>query len=243
MSNNNGEVEKKENGISFLLDPKYPLLQRYRDLCPGSFKHSQNLSSMVEGVALALEIDSNNLKLAALYHDIGKTFNPIYFSENQLDDESPHANITPKMSYEIITRHVSDSVLIMINDGNFPLKVINMVAQHHGQSVLKYFFIKSNSDNDDLYRYRSAKPTCVESAILMICDSIEATSKSKIKSNDFNPSSIINNTINGLIEDGQCDEVYMKLGDLGKIKKALSKEMEGMYQKRVDYDKEVVSND
>jgi len=230
------------NGYTKLLDTTYPLLSKFRENCPGTYKHSQALASMVEGVSLALNLDVGFMKVAAIYHDIGKMFNPKYFTENQLEDEDMHKDLDSKISYEIITRHVSDSVVILLNDPNFPRKVIEIISQHHGQTVLKYFFRKSGKDVEDFFRYKTTKPTCIKSAILMICDVIEAMSRSRIQSGKFNPTEVIEYTINDLIDDGQLDEVVMKLGDLKKIKLALGKELEGTYQKRVDYD-EVSNND
>jgi putative nucleotidyltransferase with HDIG domain len=237
--NGNGKDEKMETGgLKNLLDSSYPLLQRFREACPGTFKHSQALSAMIENIALSLELDIDHMKVAAMYHDIGKMFNPKYFTENQLDDENPHDKLDAVMSYNIITRHVSDSVAILINDQNFPRRLIEIISQHHGKSLLKYFLNKSNKEAymEDAFRYKTCKPKCIESAILMICDRVEATSKSLVQAGKFDPSKIINGTIGDLIDDGQLDDVVMRLGDLKKIKDALAKDLEGTYQKRVDYD-------
>lgn len=221
--------------IAKFLDNQYPLLAEFREKCPGTFKHSQSVASMIEGVALNLGLDEEVLKLAAVYHDIGKMFNPKYFTENQLEDENIHKDLDPRMSYEIITRHVSDSVVILINEPGFPRRVIDIISQHHGKTVLRYFFNLSKGDVEETYRYKTAKPTHIESAILMICDAVEATSRSKVQAGCFDPVDVIETTINTLIDDGQLDEVTMKLGDLKRIKIALGKELEGTYQKRVDY--------
>lgn len=234
----NGTTKPEEvNGLSALLESSYPLLQKFREACPGTFKHSQSVMSIVEGISLSLGLDVSCMKVAALYHDVGKMFNPKYFTENQLEDEDPHSKLDPIISYNLITRHVSDSVMVLVNDSNFPRKVIEIVSQHHGASVLKYFFDKSGKDIEDLFRYRSTKPTCIESAVLMICDHIEATSRSLVQAGKFDPTLVIERTINGLIDDGQLDDVVMRLGDLKKIKEGLARELEGTYQKRVDYDK------
>lgn len=234
---NNGEEKEIKDSLQQLLEPTYILLQKFRETCPGTFKHSQALSSMVEGVSLSLGLNVVEMKVAAQYHDIGKMFCPKYFTENQLEDENPHEKLSPMMSYNVITRHVSDSVTILINDHNFPRNIIEMISQHHGKSVLKYFFEKSKSGVEDTFRYKTTKPTCIEAAILMICDQIEASSRSLIQAGKFNVNNIIESTINGLIDDGQLDDVFMRLGDLKKIKEALTKELEGTYQKRIDYDK------
>lgn len=229
------DLEKKE-GFALILDSSYPLLQYFRETCPGTYKHSQGLAAMVESISLSLGLDVNFMRVVAIYHDIGKTFNPKFFTENQLQDEDPHGDLDPWVSYQLITRHVSDSVNILLNDKNFPREVIEIISQHHGTNVVKYFFDKSESKDKDKFRYKCSKPSCVESAVLMIADHVEATSRSKVQSGNFDPLEVIETTINSLLDDGQLDEVMMRLGDLKKIKTALAKELEGLYQKRVSYD-------
>jgi putative nucleotidyltransferase with HDIG domain len=234
----NDTVEEVEiSSLTQVLETSYPLLQQLREKAPGTFKHSQALSGMVEGVALSLGLDVTRMKVAAHYHDIGKIFNPKYFSENQLEDENPHEKMEPRISYQYISRHVSDGALILLQDQNFPRDLIRIICQHHGTSIVKYFFKKSGTTVEDPYRYKGEKPKSVEALILMVCDCIEATSRALIQAGKFNPKEIIENTIISLLSDGQLDEVIMRLGDLQKIKEALAKELEGTYQKRVDYSK------
>jgi putative nucleotidyltransferase with HDIG domain len=194
---------------------------------------------MVEGVAISLDLDVTFMKVASQYHDVGKMFNPKYFTENQLEDENPHEKLDPKMSFQIISRHISDTALILLNDGNFPIDLIKIATQHHGTNIMKYFFDKSGSDVEDHFRYKGEKPKCAESAVLMICDCIEARSRSAIQAGkgQMDPTFIIEDTINSLLSDGQLDDVVMRLGDLQKIKGALATELEGTFQKRVDYKK------
>lgn len=245
MSDDKKKTNKKEEEVSeiqqpdlsSLLDTAYPLLHSFRDLCPGSYKHAQTVAAMLEGICMKLDMDITFMKIAAFYHDIGKMWNPKYFTENQLEDEDLHKDLDPWMSYQIITRHVSDSANILLNVNAFPRELIQIVSQHHGTSVVKYFAKKSGTENEDLFRYKCTRPTSVEAAVLMIADHIEATSRSLYQSNKLDPAKVIDETINGLVDDGQLDNVYMKLGDLKKIKDALAKELEGMYQKRIEYPK------
>jgi len=231
----NGEKEK--DALKELLETSYPLLQRFRELCPGTYKHSQAIVSMVEGISIDLKLDVTFMKTASLYHDVGKILNPICFTENQLDGENIHDTLEPKISYQLISRHVSDTAFILLNDGNFPEDLIRIASQHHGTCIMKYFFDKSGSDIEDNFRYKGNKPTCVEAAILMICDHLEARTRAEAqkRQSEFDPKIIIENTINDLLSDGQLDEVVMKLGDLNKIKMSLAKELQGTYQKRIDY--------
>ena len=237
----NGEKEAKEakDLLTNLLDSSYPLLKKFRETCPGTFHHSQALAGMVEGISIALGLDATFMKVVAMYHDVGKMFNSKYFSENQLEDENPHKGLDPLISFQIISRHISDTALILLGDENFPRDLIKIATEHHGNHIQRFFFEKSGSDLEDHYRYKGDKPKCVESAILMICDSIEARSRSEIQAGKgaFDPTRVIEDTINSLLSDGQLDDVVMRLGDLQKIKDALAKELEGIFQKRVDYKK------
>jgi len=233
--------ESQNNSIESInvLDVNYPLLKKFREMCPGTFKHSQNLVGLLEGIAMSLELDINSIKIMGQYHDIGKVMNPQYFAENQLDDENPHDKLDPIISYQIITRHVSDTALILMSDLNFSREMIRIICQHHGTSIVKYFFDKSNRDVEDIFRYKCEKPTCVESAVLMICDQIEARNRSELQANKKKAEvvQIIEDTINDLLSDGQLDDVVMRLGDLQKIKESLYKELESTFHKRVDYKK------
>jgi hypothetical protein len=231
------EEQPPKHELSGLLDTSYPLLQQFRETCPGSYKHAQALSSMLESVSVEIGLDVTFMKVVAFYHDIGKTLNPKYFTENQLKDENPHDKLDPWVSYQIISRHVSDSVNILVNNQDFPRRLIEIISQHHGNSVVKYFFDKSGSKDVDEYRYKGSRPMSVESAVLMIADHVEATSRSLFQSGKLDQIDVIEETINSLIDEGQLDEVLMRLGDLKKIKHALAKELEGSYQKRVDYSK------
>lgn len=231
----NGGIEEIPT-ITKLLDPQYPLLVRFREAAPGSYKHSVALASMVEGVSISLGLDVELMKLCAVWHDLGKIFNPKYFAENQIEDEDPHRELDPKISYELITRHVSDGVMLLINEPSFPRKAIETISRHHGNTVLRYFFNKSGKSVEDLYRYKTERPKNINDAVLMICDQIEAVSRSRIQAGTFDLTDVIDTTINYLIEDSQLDEVYLKLGDLKRLKTALAKELEGSVQRRPDYD-------
>ena len=105
MTEENNKIEEKVSleGLNLLLDSSYPLLKKFREICPGTYKHSQAVAGMIEGIALSLDLDVNRLKVAALYHDVGKIFNPKYFTENQLKDEDAHADLDPMVSYNIVT--------------------------------------------------------------------------------------------------------------------------------------------
>ena len=126
--------------------------------------------------------------------------------------------------------------MLLINEPSFPRKAIETISRHHGNTVLRYFFNKSGKSVEDLYRYKTERPKNINDAVLMICDQIEAVSRSRIQAGTFDLTDVIDTTINYLIEDSQLDEVYLKLGDLKRLKTALAKELEGSVQRRPDYD-------
>ncbi len=236
MAQEDVHYQEPNEELGHLLESTYPLLKTFREKTPGTHKHSQAVASMVETVSLSLALDITLMKVCATYHDIGKICNPVFFTENQMEGENPHDTLDPWVSYQIVSRHVPDTVNILINNQDFPRKVIEIISQHHGNGIIKYFLDRApNKPDPNTFRYHCAKPTSKESAVLMICDHVEAKSRSHFQAGKLNPADVIESTINNLIDDGQLDEVTMKLGDLKKIKLAIAKELEGSYQKRVQY--------
>jgi putative nucleotidyltransferase with HDIG domain len=232
-------MEEKTKAVFDLkpfLDASHPLLETFRKVAPGTFAHSDNVADLCEAVAIELKLDTDIMSVIGKYHDIGKMNCPEAFSENQ-NGKNIHNDLEPMISYQIITRHIGDTAVILLNEPQFPRELIEMITQHHGDTVLAFFYKKSKTDVNDLYRYKCRKPQTIESAVLMICDSIEATARSlasngKLESAD-DKKLVINNTINRLMDDDQLDDV--KVGDLKKIRRVLYKELENKYHKRELY--------
>jgi len=236
--------ENKKDEEPGVLDPNNPLLKEFREKAPGSYKHAQSVSSIVENVAAAIDLEPNPLKIAAMYHDIGKMWAPNIYSENQPKDSNIHDGLEPELSYHLITRHVSDSVTIMVAN-NFDIEIINIVAQHHGKTVLKSIFEKDKhkKKSKNIYRYRTEKPKTIEALIIMLCDTLEATSRSVYAQQnlDIEPADLVSNRFNDLMLDGQFDDVEIKLGNISKIQKTLITDISAMFHKRIEYeeDKEI----
>jgi cyclic-di-AMP phosphodiesterase PgpH len=229
--------EKEERNIyKEIIDPDYPLLVEFKERAPGTYRHCSNILTFCESIAKELDLDVDLMRAAALYHDIGKMNSPKVFSENQ-NGSNIHDTLEPKTSYHLITRHVGDGVLILLQISDMTIELLNIISQHHGNSVLKYFYDKDDVD-EDKYRYKSHAPTTLESSVIMIADSVEATTRSlhnNGKMGDIDDKKkVIEKTIDKLINDNQLDE--LKVGDLKKIKNVLHKELQTMYHKREDYD-------
>ena len=230
------EEKEKEKKELTPFDLNYPLLREFRERAPGSFKHTQALVAMVQNVCAAIDIDPNDMYLAAQYHDIGKMWFPDYYTENQAENNI-HDQLDPFMSYVIITQHVSNSVLILFQS-DFPRKVIEIISQHHGTNILQSIFEKvKDPEKADLFRYKTAKPASFEALILMMCDNAEATSRSIYinQQKRVEPATLVMNIFNRLQMDGQFDNVSVLLGKLKKMQDAIIADVASTFQKRVAY--------
>jgi len=212
------------------------MLESFREKAPGTFKHCQNVVSICESIAIELSLDVDMMRCVSLYHDIGKIYFPEFFSENQ-DGKNPHDNLDPFMSYHIITRHVGDSVLLLLQIEDIPRIVIEIISQHHGNTVLRYFYEKSGSTIDAKWRYKGKSPDTTEAAILMIVDSVEATARSLFNAGQLSDSesrkNVVKTTIERLVDDNQLDN--MTIGVLKVVRNVLVKELDTIYHKREVY--------
>jgi hypothetical protein len=197
---------------------------------------------MVENVCAAIDRDPDILKMAAMYHDIGKMWSPILFTENQGKDNI-HDGLPAWASYELITKHVSDTIAILVAN-DFPDDVIRIVSQHHGTCVVQSIFEKAKTKDPDAdinaFRYKTGRPDSLESLILMFCDQVEATSRAIYASDSDNvePAVFVLNIYNKLHADGQFDNVQVLLGKLKKIQAALITDVSSNFQKRIKYEED-----
>ncbi|RLD07557.1 MAG: hypothetical protein DRI65_04450 [Chloroflexota bacterium] len=227
--------------VKSFIDSSYPLMERFKEVAPGTYRHCLNVAQMVDPISKELNLDTEALLVAATLHDIGKCNNPDYFIENQLDDKNPHNDLDPVISFQYISRHVCDSVLKLVQLG-LPMNIIQMVSEHHGDSIMKAIYQKAKekyngSTVEAHYRYKSGKPLTTESCVLMICDVAESACRSLHNSDKLvDVKDIIERLVTGMTDDEQLDVMTIK--DLRVIKKILNKEIENMFHKRIDYDAE-----
>ena len=227
-----------------LMDKSNPLLDKFRQLAPGTFKHCQNVSNMVESIGMELGLNVDLLKCAGMYHDIGKINNPQYFSENQSTEENIHDTMKPYDSYRFITSHLSDGILILLQN-DFPRDLIEVISEHHGDTILRQFHKNDSKSPEDKYRYKSRKPSTPEAVVLMITDSVEATARSEFMRRSDSEENldfirrVIQSTIDRLDDDDQLDNVVH--GIIKQTKRILLKELESIYHKRVAYEPEATN--
>lgn len=223
------------------IDPNHPLLRKLSMEAPGTYQHSCIVGTIAE--ALALTIGANGLfcRVVALFHDVGKLSNPQYFTENQINHFNLHQLITPIESAQVIKAHVSDGVSIAKQYG-LPQPVIDVIEEHHGTSVVHYFYHQQLEQVGDpglvdmnYFRYPGPKPRSKESAIIMVSDCVEAA----FSSLDVVDEAILNNLIEKIIgekiQDGQLDECKLTFEELKKIKKTILKTLLVISHTRLKY--------
>lgn len=221
-----------------LANPEKKLLRTLLLEAPGSYQHSIITANLAEAAANAVGADALLCRVGALYHDIGKIKRPLYFIENQLG-ENIHENLTPSLSSLVITSHVRDGVE-MAKKAKLPPKLIEIIAQHHGTSLVSYFYHRALGETPDIveeerFRYEGPKPQSKEAGIVMLADSVEAAVRSLGDKSPANVELVIDNIIRTKLNDGQLDESGLSIKDLREIKDAFLSVLRGLLHKRLEY--------
>ncbi|MDD3298763.1 MAG: HDIG domain-containing metalloprotein [Bacillota bacterium] len=223
-----------------LSNPNQPLLKTLLMEAPGTYHHSVIVGNLAEHAAQKIGANSLLARAGAYYHDIGKIKRPYFFTENQIAMDNPHEKITPSLSTLIITSHVKDGVE-MAKQHKIPEVIIDIIKQHHGDSVVSYFYHKAkqgeNSDKVtmDSFRYEGPRPQTKEAAIVMLADSVEAAVRSM---QDHSPGKIegmIRKILKEKLESEQLDESDLTLRDLDIIADAFLDILGGIFHQRVEY--------
>ncbi|NEZ45711.1 HD family phosphohydrolase [Clostridium niameyense] len=224
-----------------LSNPNHPLLKRLLLEAPGTYHHSILVGNLAEVASEAVGGNSVLARVSAYYHDIGKLKRPYFFKENQIGKENPHDKISPNLSTLIIISHVKDG-LEMANEHKIPKVIKDIIQQHHGTSLVKYFYItmKNNSErpdevNEEDFKYPGPIPQTKEAAIIMLADGVEAAVRSISDPNSLKIREMVNNIIKARLDDGQLDDCDLTLKDIGKIKEAFLKVLTGIYHQRIEY--------
>ena len=215
-----------------------PLMQEIMVTIPGTYHHSLVVANMVEAGAKAIGANSLMCKVAALYHDCGKLVYPQYFVENQFGAPNKHDRLSPSMSALIIISHVKKGVEICKRYG-LGQEIIDIIGQHHGSRVMRYFYQKAvnlgENPNEADFSYPGPKPQTREAAILMLADSVEASSRTLTDPTPTRLRAHIDKIINGILSEGQLDESELTFRDLTKLAESFQKVLTGIFHHRIVY--------
>ena len=225
-----------------LSTPTHPLLKMLQTEAPGTHHHALLVANLAE--AAATEVGANPLlcRVGAYYHDIGKTRRPIFFKENQIDQPNPHEGMEPGVSAAILAAHVRDG-LVLANKYKLPRPVKDMIAQHHGDGMMAYFYYNAKKKADEEgreidvrdYSYDGPKPQTKEAAILMMADTVEAATRTLKDRSRESMSKMIEKLVKDKFESGQLGEAPLTFRDLSLISDAFIRTLTGIYHERIEY--------
>lgn len=223
-----------------LSNPNQPLLKKLLFEAPGTYHHSILVGNLSEAAADAIKANSLIARVGAYYHDVGKIKRPYFFKENQISGENPHDKINPNLSTLIITNHVKDGVE-MAKKFNVPILIRDIIEQHHGETIVAYFYHKALKEEDqDLilegnFRYEGPKPQFKEAAIIMLADSVEAAVRSMQDPTKGKIDGLVRKIIKDKLNDGQLNECDLTLKDLDSIAKSFVNVLVGIFHERIEY--------
>ena len=217
-----------------------PLLRELATTAPGTFQHSIQVANLCEEVLFEIGGDTVLARTGALYHDVGKIKNPMYFTENQHGAYNPHNDLSNLESAEIIISHVTDGI-DLAHKNHIPERIIDFIRTHHGTRRTDYFYINEQKAHPDEeidpapFTYHGPAPFSRETAVLMMADSIEAASHSLKEPNEKKISDLVDNIINKQMEAGQFLNTDLTLRDIETCRKVLKKKLMSIYHVRIAY--------
>lgn len=224
-----------------LSNPNNPLLKRLQMEAPGTYQHSIMVGNLAEAAGEIVGANTILLRVGSYYHDIGKLSRPKFFKENQIGCGNPHNEITPNLSTLIITSHVKVG-LEMAEKAKLPLELREMITQHHGTTLVKYFYVtqKNISDkpdevSEDDFRYPGPKPKSKEAGIMMLADSVEASVRSLQEPTEGKVQAMVYKVIRDKQDDGQLDECDLTYREVSLIRNSFLKTLSSMYHERIEY--------
>jgi putative nucleotidyltransferase with HDIG domain len=216
------------------------ILMDFSEKAPGTFQHALQVSNIAVEVAKKLNANSLLVRTGALYHDIGKMINPMLFTENQTNSVNPLNDMPDEQAAQVIITHVAAGVK-MAEKAGLPRQVINFIRTHHGMSKTKYFYnsyknkFPGKKIDDSMFTYPGPLPFTIEMAIVMMADVVEATSRSLPDHKEETIDNMVENVINGLIEDGQFKNAPISFRDVETAKAVFKEKLKNIYHSRVSY--------
>lgn len=222
-----------------LSDINSPLLRELSEKCPGTFQHAMQVANLGAEAANRIGAKALLVRTGALYHDIGKISNPMFFTENQ-HGFNPHTNLSYIDSARIIINHVQDG-LKLAKKYNLPESVKAFISTHHGKTKAKYFYNSYKNEhpdekiNEEAFTYPGPKPHTKEEGIMMLADVIEAKSRSMKDYSHEAISKMVNSTIDEIIADGQLNDTSLSFRDVSEIREVFISRLESIYHPRISY--------
>lgn len=223
-----------------LCDLNSPLLRQLSQKIPGTFQHSLQVANLAEEACYKIGGNALLVRTGAMYHDIGKMSNPRFFTENQVGEVSPHEDLSAEESAQIIIGHVIKGVEIA-KENKLPETVIDFIRTHHGTTTTRYFLHNYKKEhegeiiNEDLFRYPGPIPFSKETAILMMADGVEASSRSLKKYDAIAIDELVDRIINHQINENQFMNADITFRDINQIKKIFKKRLMNIYHVRIEY--------
>lgn len=227
-----------------LSNPNHPLLRKLLTEAPGTYHHSVMVGNLAETAAEAIGANGLLCRVGSFYHDIGKTKRPSYFIENQVNQENPHDTIDPDLSKSIIIAHARDGVELL-NEYKMPRQLCDIAEQHHGTTLLGYFYHKALKLREDSghgeelneadYRYPGPKAQTKEAAIVGIADCVEAAVRSLKNPSIEHIDQMVDKIIKNRMDDDQYNECDLTLKELNTIGKTLKESLLGIFHSRIEY--------
>ncbi|GAA0341140.1 cyclic-di-AMP phosphodiesterase PgpH [Bacillus carboniphilus] len=221
-----------------LSNPNHPLLRKILTEAPGTYHHSVMVANLAESACESIGANGLLARVACYYHDIGKTNRPKFFIENQINIENPHDQISPIASKNIIISHVTDGVK-MLKKAKLPKEIIDVAEQHHGTTLLKFFYHKAKENGEEVteeeFRYPGPRPTSKEAAIINISDSVEAAVRSKNNPTPDEIRAVVKGIIKDRLQDGQLNDCDITLKELDTVAHTLCETLNGIFHSRIEY--------
>ncbi|HSU68690.1 MAG TPA: HDIG domain-containing protein, partial [Tepidisphaeraceae bacterium] len=226
-----------------LADASQPLLRRLQIEAPGTYNHSLQVANIAEAAAEAIRANSLLCRVGAFYHDVGKIHKAEYFAENQGGGENRHLNLTPSVSLLIIIGHVKDGIE-MAKEYNLPTNLIPFIQQHHGTTLVEYFYHEARkreqeSDRPGVsemqYRYPGPKPRTREVAIVMIADAAESACRAMPDPTAGRVETLVHELTMRRLLDGQFDECDLTMRELEIVERSVMKSLMAIYHGRIQY--------
>jgi len=216
-----------------------PLLQRMTEVAPGTFQHSMQVANLSAEVATKIGAKAQLVRTGALYHDIGKTERPVFFTENQ-QGASPHKHLSPLKSAEVIIAHVTRGAELA-EKSHLPEAIRRFILTHHGKGKAKFFYITYKNEHpneeidDALFTYPGPNPSTKEEAILMMCDATEAASRALSEYTEESINQLVDKIIDGQVAEGFFSECAITFKDIAVAKTVLKDKLKTIYHTRISY--------